>query len=247
MPTKRPSPNPSKPDASKGSTPDPVKKTTPSITPEPTSAPSEEQTQNGGHTSTENLITTDYPEMARLLELLYDSANIRYNILNPTYGVMMRREPVISLTVDYQKQLRELAKLTFIDIRGDEWYAHHIPMAVYRKLIKGFPDRTFKGGNLISRAEVLTMLSRFNSSEELIRQNAQQDTESWIRIAEQIGNDWYTHYVVAAKDGLVYPDLYTRESILQPMTRGEVISRWQILMEGGTSGGWNILYVSGNQ
>jgi hypothetical protein len=240
MPTKRPSPNPSKPDASTGSTPAPVKKTTPSITPEPTSAPSEEQTQNGGHTSTENLITTDYPEMARLLELLYDSANIRYNILNPTYGVMMRREPVISLTAGYQKQLRELAKLTFIDIRGDEWYAHHIPMAVYRKLIKGFPDRTFKGGNLISRAEVLTMLSRFNSSEELIRQNAQQDTESWIRIAEQIGNDWYTHYVVAAKDGLVYPDLYTRESILQPMTRGEVIyalanSLWkEELREGGT-------------
>jgi hypothetical protein len=67
------------------------------------------------------------------------------------------------------------------------------------------------------------MLARFNSSEGMIKQKAEKDAETWIRLAEQIGNDWYTHYVVAAKEGLVYPDLYTRETILQPMTRGEVI------------------------
>ena len=111
-------------------------------------------------------ITTDYPEMVRLLELLYESADIRDNSLNPTYGVMMKREPVITLTAGYQENLRGLAKLTFPDIRGDEWFASHIPLAVYRKLINGFPDGTFKGGNLISRAEVLTMLARFNSSEK---------------------------------------------------------------------------------
>jgi hypothetical protein len=161
--------------------------------------------------------------MVRLLELLYESADIRDNSLNPTYGVMMKREPVITLTAGYQENLRGLAKLTFPDIRGDEWFASHIPLAVYRKLINGFPDGTFKGGNLISRAEVLTMLARFNSSEEMIRQNAERDAESWIRLAEQIGNDWYTHYVVAAKDGMIYPEQYTRDILLKPMTRGEVI------------------------
>jgi hypothetical protein len=216
-PTKKPSP-----------TSAPTKMPIPSITPEPTKAPAE------------NLITTDYPEMVGLLERLYENADIRDNALNATYGVMMRREPVVTLAAGYQENLRELAKLTFSDIRGDEWFASHIPLAVYRKLINGFPDGTFKGGNLISRAEVLTMLARFNSSEELIRQNAEQDVESWIRLAEQIGNDWYTHYVVAAKDGLVYPDLYTKETILQPMTRGEVIyaltnSLWKDeIREGGT-------------
>jgi hypothetical protein len=170
----------------------------------------------------EDLITSDYPEMVRLLELLYESANIRDNNLNPTYGFMMRREPVVTLTAGYQNNLRDLAKLTFQDIRGDEWYAPHIPLAVYRKLVKGFPGGTFKGSNLVTRAEVLTMLARFNSSERMIKQKAEQDTDSFIRLAEQIGNDWYTTYVVAAKEGLVYPDLYTRETILQPMTRGEV-------------------------
>ena len=173
--------------------------------------------------STENLITTDYPEMVRLLELLYQSADIRDNTLNPTYGFMMKREPVITLTAGYQEKLRELAKLTFKDIRGDEWYASHIPLSVYRKLVKGFPDKTFRGGNLVSRAEMLTMLARFNSSEGLIKQKAEQDAETWILFVEQFGNDWYTQYVVVAKDGLVHPDQYTKETILKPMTRGEVI------------------------
>jgi hypothetical protein len=223
-PTQGPNPTPTQsPGSSGGSTPAPTKKPTPSITPEPTKAPTQKQKPNDDPALTENLITTDYPEMVSFLELLYESAAIHDNSLNPTYGEMMKRGPVISLTTGYQEQLREMAKLTFRDVRGDEWYASYIPMAVYRKLIKGFPDGTFKGGNLISRAEVLTILARFNNSEELIKQKAEQDMRSWIRLAEQIGNDWYTHYVVAAKDGLVYPDLYTRETILQPMTRGEVI------------------------
>ena len=223
-PTQTPGPNPSTPGSSGGST------TTPAISPKPTGAPSPTPTPKPGQDGNtesippaEDLITTDYPEMVRLLELLYESANIRDNTLNPSYGLMMRREPVVTLTAGYQDKLRELAKLTFGDIRGDEWYASHIPLAVYRRFVKGFPGGTFKGSNQVTRAEVLTMLARFNNSEASIRHKAEQDTDSFIRLAEQIGNDWYTHYVVAAKEGLVYPDLYTRETILQPMTRGEVI------------------------
>ncbi len=215
-PTQDPGSNPSTSGSSGGSTPTPTMKPTPSVTPEPTRTPTQDQE------TTEDLITAEYPEMVRLLELLYESANINDNNLNPTYGIMMRREPVVTLTAGYQSKLRELARLTFSDIRGDEWYANHIPLAVYRKFVKGFPGGTFKGSNLVTRAEVLTMLARFNNSEELIRKKAEQDTTSFIQITEQIGNDWYTHYVVVAKDGLVYPELYTRQAILQPMTRGEV-------------------------
>lgn len=183
-------------------------------TPSPTSSPEPTPTQKpvGGSEPTGNLITSDYHEMVRLLELLYKSADIRNNSLNPTYGVMMKREPVVSLTAGYQKKLKELAKLTFTDICGDEWYAAHIPLSVYRIFIKGFPDKTFKGSNLVSRAEVLTMLARFNNSEEIIKQKAQQDAESWIRFTKQIGNDWYTQYVVVAKDGLVHLDSHANSS-----------------------------------
>ncbi|MBP7175081.1 MAG: right-handed parallel beta-helix repeat-containing protein [Thermoclostridium sp.] len=231
-PTTNPEPTPTtKPEAIPITTPSQTLPTTQA--PTPTRAPSPTPTVTPITDSTgesinsippaEDLITTDYPEMVRLLEHLYKNADIRDNRLNPTYGAMMKREQIINLTTGYQENLRGLAKLAFYDIRGDEWYASHIPLSVYRKFIKGFPDRTFKGSNLVTRAEVLTMLARFNSSEGLIRQKAEQDVQTWIRFAEQIGNDWYTHYVVAAKDGLVYPDLYTKQTILQPMTRGEVI------------------------
>ncbi|NLN64672.1 MAG: DUF1565 domain-containing protein [Clostridiaceae bacterium] len=231
-PTKKPSPtptkkpNPSESGSGGGSTSEPTKKPTP--TPKTTKllSPTPKPSQDGNTESIppdEDLITTDYPEMVRLLEMLYENANIRDNTLNPSYGFMMRREPVVTLSAGYQDNLRDLAKLTFQDIRGDEWYASHIPLAVYRKFVKGFPGGTFEGSNQVTRAEVLTMLARFNSSEGMIKQKAEKDAETWIRLAEQIGNDWYTHYVVAAKEGLVYPDLYTRETILQPMTRGEVI------------------------
>ena len=82
--------------------------------------------------------------MVTLLELLYEKANIRDNTLNPTYGFMMKREPVITLTSGYQNNLRDLAKLTFRDVRGDEWYASHIPLAC-RKFVKGFPEEPLKG------------------------------------------------------------------------------------------------------
>ena len=158
-PTQDPGSNPPTSGPSGGSTPAPTMKPTPSVTPEPTRTPIQDQE------TTEDLITSDYPEMVTLLELLYEKANIRDNTLNPTYGFMMKREPVITLTSGYQNNLRDLAKLTFRDVRGDEWYASHIPLAVYRKFVKGFPDGTFKGNNLVTRAEVLTMLARFNNSE----------------------------------------------------------------------------------
>jgi chitodextrinase len=170
----------------------------------------------------EDLITKDYPEMVEQLERLYESADIRDNKLNPTYSAMMKREPVISLTPKRQNRLKELAKLTFGDIKGNEWYASHIPMAVYRKLVNGFPDGTFRGSNQVTCAEFLTMMARFNNSEGLIKQKAEQDAQSRASIVKLMGDAWYTNYIVVAQDGLIYPDQYTRESIQKPMTRGEV-------------------------
>ena len=170
----------------------------------------------------EDLITKDYPEMAEQLERLYERADIGNNELNPTYGAMMKREPVISLTPSLQNRLRQLAKLTFSDIAGNEWYASHIPMAVYSKLINGFPDGTFRGKTPVTCAEFLTMLARFNNTEGAIKQKAEQDSKSRAMIASLMGDGWYTDYIVVAKDGLVYQDQYTRETIVKPMTRGEV-------------------------
>ncbi len=206
-------------------TPDkPTKPSTPSTPTTPTPEPGDGNQDEDSYAvlEDEDLITKDYPEMVEQLERLYSSADIRDNKLNPTYGVMMKREPVISITPTCQNRLKQLTKLTFSDIKGTEWYASHIPMAVYRKVINGFPDGTFKGNNKVTRAEFLTMLARFNNSEGTIKQKSEQDAEGRAQMANLMGDSWYTNYIVVSQDGLIYVDQYTSETIVKPMTRGEV-------------------------
>ncbi len=222
-------------DGNPGSPTAPSTPTTPPSTQPPSTVPPAVQPQTSAQTAQtppqdeesdpdpeEDLITKDYPEMVKELERLFENADIDNNILNPTYGAMMKRAAVISLVPSSQNRLRQLAKLTFSDITGNEWYAPHIPMAVYRKLINGFPDGSLRGKSQVTRAEFLTMLARFNNSEGSIKKKAGQDAESRAIIVKLIGDKWYTNYIVVAKDGLVHPDQYTKETIVKPMTRGEV-------------------------
>ncbi|NMA32984.1 MAG: hypothetical protein GX940_00310, partial [Clostridiaceae bacterium] len=83
-------------------------------------------------------------------------------------------------------------------------------------------DGTFRGGNPVTRAEFLTMLARFDNTEETIKQKAAQDAGRRSRTASLVGDKWYTDYVVVSWDSLIYPDIYDREAIVKPMTRGEV-------------------------
>ena len=111
-PTTKPEPTPTQGQSQtpgSGGVPIPAqtKKPAPSITPSPTKVPVQDQQPSDD--PAENLITTDYPELVKALEFL-KSADIRDNLLNPTYGTMMKRELVITLTADYQKNLKELAK-----------------------------------------------------------------------------------------------------------------------------------------
>lgn len=162
------------------------------------------------------------PGMAEELESLFKAAAIDDSDLNPTYSAMMRRKQVIAIADSRQNELRQIAKLAFSDIKGNEWYAHHIPLAVYRKLIDGYPDGTFRGGNPVTRAEFITMLARFDNTEETIKQKAGQDAGRRAQVATLAGDKWYTDYVVVSRDSLIYPDIYDREAIAKPMTRGEV-------------------------
>lgn len=58
-----------------------------------------------------------------------------------------------------KKELAKIASMSFKDIKGNEWYASHIPTAVYYGLINGYPDGTFKGSAPVSRAEFAVMSS----------------------------------------------------------------------------------------
>lgn len=63
-----------------------------------------------------------------------------------------------------RKELSKLASMTFKDIKGNEWFAPHIPTAVYFGVINGYPDGTFKGNAPVSRAEFAAMLANSGRS-----------------------------------------------------------------------------------
>lgn len=63
-----------------------------------------------------------------------------------------------------KQELAKIASMSFKDIKGTEWYASHIPTAVYYGLINGYPDGTFKGSAPVSRAEFAVMMKNASRS-----------------------------------------------------------------------------------
>lgn len=115
-----------------------------------------------------------------------------------------------------QKELTKLASLTFKDIKGDEWYSKHIPIAVYYGLIGGYPDGTFKGSAPVSRAEFAVMLC--NSNRGFTK-------NSKILFAEKLTthkNQWYYNDLPRISNGPMGLYALTVNDMNAGMTRGEV-------------------------
>lgn len=88
-----------------------------------------------------------------------------------------------------RKELAKIASMSFKDIKGNEWYASHIPTAVYYGLINGYPDGTFKGSAPVSRAEFAVMMKNASRS---------------FTAKEDVG---FPHLLTAHKDQWYYTDM----------------------------------------
>lgn len=115
-----------------------------------------------------------------------------------------------------KKELASLASLSFKDIKGTEWYASHIPTAVYYGLIGGYPNGTFKGSAPVNRAELSIML---NSS------NRQFITADRVPFNDRISshkNQWYYNDMGSIMGGPMGLYGLTTNDMTAGMTRGEV-------------------------
>lgn len=166
-------------------------------------------------------VTSDGPEgilyttygLDRNLETWEDTAtkDINYN-----WGVGNKYMKALLADAKTQKELTKLAALTFKDIKGDEWYARHIPTAAYFGVIGGYPDGTFKGSAPVSRAEMAVM-----------GRNAGRT----FRSADQIGfaekltahkNQWYYTDIEVLYGGPMGIYALTVNDVNEKITRGEV-------------------------
>jgi len=64
----------------------------------------------------------------------------------------------------------------FSDLKSDEWYATYVAEGVDKKIINGYPDGTFKGGNTVNLSEALKMALQAYGAEVW-----SGDTDPWYK------------------------------------------------------------------
>jgi hypothetical protein len=104
-------------------------------------------------------------------------------------------------------------KVNFKDLKPNHWAARYIAQAAQEGLVKGYPDKTFKPQGLITRAEGIAMISRF---EKLIYGKILE-----APFPDVPGRHWASREVQAAKEAGLLKYLEGRN--LEPakkLTRG---------------------------
>ena len=105
--------------------------------------------------------------------------------------------------------------VNFLDIKEGDWYYESVEVMTEKNIIKGYEDGSFKPNALISRAEFITMASRF---EQISSNNSKRfsDVEeshwAYIFIESAVAEGWVGGY----PDGTFGPD--------KPITRAEVVT-----------------------
>lgn len=115
-----------------------------------------------------------------------------------------------------RKELAKIASMSFKDIKGNEWYASHIPTAVYYGLINGYPDGTFKGSAPVSRAEFAVM--RANASRTF---TAKEDVGFPSKLTAH-KDQWYYTDIGALRLGPMSIFALSVNDMNSGMSRGEV-------------------------
>ena len=115
-----------------------------------------------------------------------------------------------------RKELSKLASTTFKDIKGNEWFAPHIPTAVYFGVINGYPDGTFKGNAPVSRAEFAAMIGNTN------RSFIAKEDVGFSHLLTAHKNQWYYTDMRNIYDGPMGIYGLSVNDMNSGMTRGEV-------------------------
>ena len=87
-------------------------------------------------------------------------------------GKQITRAEFTRIAVSALGIYKEDAQTELLDIANDAWYRSYVASAVNNGLISGYPDGTFKPDNQITRAEVMTIIWRIMSSNNVLSASA---------------------------------------------------------------------------
>lgn len=126
------------------------------------------------------------------------------------------------LMTDEERDEILTAENDFSDMTEDLWYNKAVSSLVKGGYITGYPDGTFKGGNQITRAEFVTIMSRLMGVKSGSSDFSDVDGH-WA--ADYIGAAAEQGWVNGYEDGTFRPD--------NPMTRAEVMAVMNRIRERG--------------
>ncbi len=128
------------------------------------------------------------------------------------------------------KDVPEVASSRFPDVRKDVWFAKYAAYAKEQNLIGGYPDGTFKGGELINWAEVLKITLRTAS---LVNPDDYTADDYKAAFPELESDGWFMPYMMSAKEhGLLVLDhpasFPTRAEIAELLYRLRALSALEL-------------------
>lgn len=130
-------------------------------------------------------------------------------------ATLNRAESIKILIAGNMINLKANAHNTFTDVPDNEWFANYVKTAYQLKIVKGYPDGSFRPQNTVSRAEFLKMalLTAGFDMPESATQNPYTDVDK---------GDWFAVYFEFAKDNdIIKVQTANRIFPNQALTRGE--------------------------
>ena len=92
-------------------------------------------------------------------------------------------------------------ELTLTDVDAEEWYAAAVKWATSNKIVKGYPDKTFRPDDSVTRQDMVTMIARYAAYKKLTLVT----DDSWkdFKDAEDVGSWAEDAMAWAVANGLV--------------------------------------------
>jgi len=159
-------------------------------------------------------VPSDHP-YARAIGFLKNSGVVK-GYANGTFqpGGLLNRAEAVKIILSANNILPENYAGKLTDVLHGSWYQHWVNTAIEKGLVKGYPDKTFRPGKHITRAEFLkiALLAAGITSPETVQKSPYPD------VAVEA---WYAPYLQAAKNtqllrlkagGEAFPNYYITRS-----------------------------------